>query len=155
MEAVLCWFWQDWLCRLAGNSKKAHTIPQSICTHYSCFESMGRIVALKKCRSKIWVTKSRVQKTGSFLYKKRRGYGRIVGADWLGNWVSLFGITSWSTKSILPKSTQNCFHNLIFLTSWQFRQIKKFQFFWVKITYFSEKYSRPEPSYFCHLFYSW
>ena len=29
-------------------------------------------------------------------------------------------------------------------------KIKKNQFFWI----FSEKYSRPKPSYFCHLFFS-
>ena len=32
------------------------TIVQSICTHYSCFENLGRLVTLKKIRSKIWVT---------------------------------------------------------------------------------------------------
>ena len=35
------------------------TFSQSICTHYSCFENMGRFVTLKK-RSKIWVAKIRV-----------------------------------------------------------------------------------------------
>ena len=44
----------------------------SICTHYSCFENMGQFVTLKKIRSKIWVAKSRVQKTGSLLFKKRK-----------------------------------------------------------------------------------
>ena len=44
-----------------------YTVAQSICTHYSCFENMGRIVPLKKIRSKICVAKSRVQKTGSLL----------------------------------------------------------------------------------------
>ena len=34
---------------------------------------MGRFVTLKKIRSKIWDAKSRVQKTGSLLFKKRRG----------------------------------------------------------------------------------
>ena len=49
------------------------TIPvaQSICTHYSCYENMGRFVTLKKITSKIWVAKSRVQKTGLLLLKKR------------------------------------------------------------------------------------
>ena len=45
---------------------------QSICTHYFCFENMGRFATLKKTRSKIWGAKSRVQKTGSLLFKKRR-----------------------------------------------------------------------------------
>ena len=30
------------------------TLTQSICTHYSCFENMGRFVTLKKIKSKIW-----------------------------------------------------------------------------------------------------
>ena len=34
---------------------------------------MGRFVTLKKIRSKIWDAKSRVQKTGSLLFQKRRG----------------------------------------------------------------------------------
>ena len=83
VEAAFCWFWQDWHCGLAGNSIKAHTIDQSICTN-SCFENMAHFVTLKKCRSKIWVTKCRVQKTGSLLFKKRRGHGKIVDADWQG-----------------------------------------------------------------------
>ena len=49
------------------------TLPQSICTHYSCFENMGQFVTLKIIRSKIWVAKSRVQSTGSLLFKKRIG----------------------------------------------------------------------------------
>ena len=45
-------------------------IAQSICTHYSCFENMGRFVTLKRKKiSKIWVAKSKVQKTGPLLSK--------------------------------------------------------------------------------------
>ena len=43
---------------------------QSICTHYSCFENMGRFATLKKIRSKIWGSKSRVQKQGHCYSKK-------------------------------------------------------------------------------------
>ena len=46
---------------------------QSLCTHYSCFENMGQFVTLKKIRSKIWTWKKQCEKTGSFLFKKRRG----------------------------------------------------------------------------------
>ena len=43
---------------------------QSICSHYSCFENMGRFATLKKIRSKIWGSKSRVQKQGHCYSKK-------------------------------------------------------------------------------------
>ena len=45
-----------------------YLLTQSICTHYFCFQHMGRFVNLK-----IWNAKSRVQKTRSLLFKKRRG----------------------------------------------------------------------------------
>ena len=57
--------WQKMLCK--------YVVTQSICIHYSCFENMGRFVTLKKIRSKIWTWKSKVKKTGSLLFKKRRG----------------------------------------------------------------------------------
>ena len=47
-----------------------NVIAQSICTHYSCFENMDRFVTLKKIKSKICVSKSRVQKKGR-CYPKR------------------------------------------------------------------------------------
>ena len=34
--------WQKMLCK--------YVVTQSICTHYSCFENMGRLVTLKKIR---------------------------------------------------------------------------------------------------------
>ena len=55
-----------------------------------------RVLNFKKIASNIWGAKSRVQKTGSLLFKKRRGHShkltcvfktRIVGADWLGEWL--------------------------------------------------------------------
>ena len=46
---------------------------QSICSHYSCFENMDRFVTLKKSSPKYGPEKSRVQKTGSWLFKKRKG----------------------------------------------------------------------------------
>ena len=46
---------------------------QSICSHYSCFENMDRFVTLKKSSPKYGPEKSRVQKTGSWLFKKKRG----------------------------------------------------------------------------------
>ena len=50
-----------------------NTGAQSICTHYFSFEKQGRFADLKKTGSKIWGAKSRVQKTGSMLFKKRKG----------------------------------------------------------------------------------
>ena len=47
-------------------------ITQSICTHYSCFENMGRFVTLKKSGPKYGPEKSKEQKTGSLSFKKRR-----------------------------------------------------------------------------------
>ena len=38
-----------------------HTFTKSICIDYTCFDKIGWFVNLKK-RSKIWVSKSRVQK---------------------------------------------------------------------------------------------
>ena len=61
------------LLRGASNVLVLNTVLQSICTHYSCFKNMGHFVILKKIGSIIWSAKSRVQKTGSFLFKKRRG----------------------------------------------------------------------------------
>ena len=52
------------------SSRSIHA--QSICTHYSCFENMGQFATLKKSWSKICVAKSRLQKTGSLLYKNTR-----------------------------------------------------------------------------------
>ena len=49
------------------------TVAQSICTHYFSFEKQGRFADLKKTGSKIWDAKSRAQKTGSMLFKKRKG----------------------------------------------------------------------------------
>jgi hypothetical protein len=49
------------------------SVAQSICTHYFNFENRGRFADLKKTGSKIWGAKSRVQKTGSILFKKRKG----------------------------------------------------------------------------------
>ena len=49
-------------CTVRFQTVQVSNSTQSICTHYSCFENMGRFVTLKKIRSKIWVTKSRVQK---------------------------------------------------------------------------------------------
>ena len=48
-------------------------IAQSNCTNYFSFEKWGRFADLKKTGSKIWGAKSRVQKTGSMLFKKRKG----------------------------------------------------------------------------------
>ena len=48
-------------------------IAQSICTHYSCFENMDRFVTLKKKDPKYGLQKAGCQKTGSLLFKKRRG----------------------------------------------------------------------------------
>ena len=61
------------------------TIPvaQSICTHYSCYENMGRFVTL----SKIWVAKSRVQKNRVIVTQKEK----------LGD-LYIFSICSKSTK---------------------------------------------------------
>ena len=39
---------------------------------------MGHFVTLKKIRSKIWSAKSRVQKAGSLLFKKRRGQVGLI-----------------------------------------------------------------------------
>ena len=49
------------------------TLAQSICTHYSCFENMGRFVTLKKKVQKNRLQKTGCLKTGSLLFKKRRG----------------------------------------------------------------------------------
>ena len=46
-------------------------LAQSICTHYSCFENMGRFVTLKKIRSKIWTWKNQVAKKQGHCYSKR------------------------------------------------------------------------------------
>ena len=46
-----------------------NTFTKSICTHYTCFEIL---VCEPEKRSKIWVAKIGVQKTGSLLFKKRR-----------------------------------------------------------------------------------
>ena len=73
----LCWFinWVEmsnpFLCNLC--QKTLSQLAQSICTHYFSFEKLGRLADLKKTGSKIWGAKSRVQKTGSLLIKKRRG----------------------------------------------------------------------------------
>ena len=49
-----------------------NTLAQSICTHYFCFENMGRFVNLKKIRSKIWDAKSRVQKKRVIIIQKEK-----------------------------------------------------------------------------------
>jgi hypothetical protein len=46
-------------------------IAQSTCTHYSCFENMGRFVPLKKIRSKIWTWKKQGAKKQGHCYSKR------------------------------------------------------------------------------------
>ena len=46
-------------------------IAQSICTHYSCFENMGRFVTLTKSDPKYGPGKSKVTKTGLLLFKRR------------------------------------------------------------------------------------
>ena len=48
-----------------------YKIAQSICTHYSCFENMGRFVTLKKIRSKIWTWKKQGAKKQGHCYSKR------------------------------------------------------------------------------------
>ena len=86
------------------------TLPQSICTHYSCFENMGQFVTLKIIRSKIWVANSRVYLFSFWItmtlffctliftahildpffqvHKLTHVFKtRIVGADWLAKWV--------------------------------------------------------------------
>ena len=55
------------------------SVAQSICTHYFCFENMGRFVTLKKSGPKYGPEKSRLQKTGLLLFKKRRGTLRFSG----------------------------------------------------------------------------
>ena len=47
---------------------------QSICTHYSCFENMGRFVMLEKNQvQNMGLKKAGRQKTGLLLCKKRKG----------------------------------------------------------------------------------
>ena len=81
-------------------SKTVHAVAQSICTHYSCFENKGRFATLKKYGPE----KSRVQKTGSLLFKKRRGQSmpdpkKISGRpDELEKWVQI----DW-TNLYLPR----------------------------------------------------
>ena len=51
--------------------KKYNLFAQSICTYNSCFKKTGWFVTLKK-RSKIWVAKSRVQKTRISAIQKEK-----------------------------------------------------------------------------------
>ena len=55
---------------------------QSICINYSCFENMGQFVTLKK---------NQVQNMDLICFKfqtlKNISSTRIVGADWLGDYV--------------------------------------------------------------------
>ena len=51
--------------------QSGNTFAQSICTHYSCFENMGRFVTLKKIRSKIWNWKKQGAKKQGHFYSKR------------------------------------------------------------------------------------
>ena len=61
-----------WMYRF---SEEKYTVAQSICTHYSSLSGQPDIFlgsgTLKK-GSKMWVAKSRVQKRGSLLFKKRK-----------------------------------------------------------------------------------
>jgi hypothetical protein len=55
--------------------KPAHLrdiVAQSICTHYSCFENMGRFVTLKKPDPKYGPEKSRVQKNRVVVIQKEK-----------------------------------------------------------------------------------
>ena len=72
-----------YLLRLEIVIDQIYFITKSICTQYSCFESMGRFATLKRIGSKIWGAKYRVRtiKVGLcarfrdffLLFKKRRG----------------------------------------------------------------------------------
>ena len=74
----------------------------SICTHYSCFENMGQFVTLKKIRSKIWVAKSRVQKTGSLLFKKRKICRWNQPCEKASVWKWGFSIRNYFTRLCTP-----------------------------------------------------
>ena len=91
--------------------KYAYILAQSICTHYSCFENMGRFVTLKKLDPKYGLQMVGCKKQGHCYSKReifscpysgldffkvpdpRKISGRLnelqikVGVDWLDNWV--------------------------------------------------------------------
>jgi hypothetical protein len=66
---VLDIFYQTFMRKLY-TPPRMNTLAQSICTHYSCFENMGRFVTLKKKQVQ---KKAGRKKTGSLLLKKKRG----------------------------------------------------------------------------------
>ena len=59
-----------WSYALLTNKCMINSLAQSICTHYSCFEKMGRFVTLEKIRSKIWTWKKQVAKNRVIVIQK-------------------------------------------------------------------------------------
>ena len=51
---------------------QVHTVAQSFCTHYSCFENQGRFVNLKKKLGILLFSISRVQKTRVIVIQKEK-----------------------------------------------------------------------------------
>ena len=55
-----------------SNNLQCRILAQSICTHYSCFENMGRFVTLKKIKSKIWTWKKQGEKNRVIVIQKEK-----------------------------------------------------------------------------------
>ena len=128
------------------------------------FWKHGSVCDPEKKGSKIWVSKSRVKKTRSLLFKKRRGScpllflnnndpvfctllfashifdliffqghkpthvfkTRIVGTDWLGEWVQLTGQIRCISEEIVKKS--HCKNCSVSISQWIYFNFQKIDY---------------------------
>ena len=92
------------ICEVKPPKLSRNVLAQSICTHYSCFENMGRFVTLKKIRSKIWTWKKQVAKNKVIVIQKEKKQPGLFSF-----WITMTLL--FATHIFTGSQTDPCFQN--------------------------------------------